>query len=212
MKILPRAYRFFSIALLLAATSTGVTLTGCGGGGGDDGDDGTIGVEQAKVVGQAILPAQIQPNNAPAANAPFQVVDFQRSQQGTVVATGQTDANGVYDATIEQSKVIAVIVNSTVRVSGLIAAEEDNQKHLIELGKDFNEVTDVACEAGVTALTTGALSADAFTRTRILNLEAGAATVLATGQVNFRDPASVTAAAAAVRDLTDDGDHPPTAQ
>lgn len=196
-------------AALLVALST--MLIACGGGGGDGDDNGAVTDNQSKVFGQAFLPPTVAPANTPAANAAFQVLDFQRNAAGDQVATGTTGADGSFDVTVNQSKVLAVIVNGQVRVSGLVAAADDNQKSLLELQKNFNGITDVACEAGVTAIGDGAVSAEDFDVTRIRNLEDGANVVIAQGNVDFTDPASVSAAARQVRVLTGNGEQPPVA-
>lgn len=204
----PRYVVSRSFALLLISLLALLTACG-GGGGGDDDNDVDTGAEQSKIFGQAFLPPTIAPANTPAANAAFQVVDFQKNSAGDQVATGTTGADGSFDVTVNQSKIVAIIVNGQVRVSGLVAASDDNQKHLLEVPKNFNGITDVACEAGVTAIGDGAVSADDFTLTRITNLENGANVVVGQGNVDFNDPASVSAAARQVRVITANGDVPP---
>ncbi|MFN8392423.1 MAG: hypothetical protein U0136_19175 [Bdellovibrionota bacterium] len=163
----------------------------------------------ARLSGQAFYPPQVVATKGPVANAPYQVVDFEKSANKQVVATGVTDADGVYDVTIVQSKVVAVIVSGDVRVSGLISSDPNEAEKDLDIGKNFNEITDVACEAGVTSITDGSVSPDDFNDERIANLEAGSQLVNATTNINHFDPASVTAAAALVRQLTDDGAHAP---
>ncbi len=179
-------------------------IAGCGHKHGGSGDDGF-----ALVTGNAFFPPEVAATKTAVANAPFQVVDFEKAASQQVVATGTTDSAGGYSAEITQSKIIAVIVSGAVRVSGLISADSNAAGKELELGKDFNGITDVACQAGATAISDGSVKPDDFDDTRISNLEAGADVVLATTDVNFFDSASVTAAADQVRTITDDGDHPP---
>lgn len=189
--------RIASCLLLLSC----LPLAGCGN------DNGVDQNSFVTLSGKAFLPAGASRVNTVAALDTFQVVDFKRAVAQQVVATGTTDEVGQYLAQILPSKVIAVIVTDTVRVSGLIAAERGANGGSDEFSKDFNGITDVACEAGATAISDGSVSADDFTTDRIANLEAAAATIDA--QVNHLDPSAVTAAAARVRQLTDDGAHPP---
>lgn len=170
---------------------------GCGGGGGGGNDDVTI-----RGVGR--IPDSA--GGGVAANQNFAAVDL-AAIAGPPLATGTTDANGAYQATIEDNKRIFVVINEArnqgngVRVSGLMDPDEQS-------AKDFSGVTDIACEAGVTAVSEGALDPDDLDLERIANLEAAAATVA--GGVDFTNAASVTAAAAAVRALTNDGANPPS--
>ncbi len=182
----------------------------CGGGGSDGNDDNST---EARLQGTANLPPQVSPQSAPVINTDFKVIDLEKPVEAQQVATGVTDGQGKYDVTVQQSKIVAVIVNGEVRVSGLISADpETANKGFISIGKNFNGITDVACEAGVTAIRSGAVSANDFKASRIANLEAGALVVVNSTTVNYRDPASVTAAAALVRSLTQDGAIPPTQQ
>ena len=168
---------------------------GCGGGGGGN-DDVTV-----RGVGR--IPDSA--GGGVAANQGFAVNDL-AAIAGPPLATGTTDADGAYEATIEGNRNIFVVINGArdqgngVRVSGLMEPDEQS-------AKDFNGVTDIACEAGVTAVAEGALDAEDLDLERIANLEAGAATVAA--GVDFTNPASVSAAAAEVRVITNDGANPP---
>lgn len=195
---------FFSVILSL----TVFLSLGCGGHGGGSTGDATI-----ELVGNAFFPGQVFASKTAVANSPFIVVDFVKAADKQTVASGVTDSAGAYDVVITQSKVIAVIVSgqpsssTTVRVSGLISADPSDIEKSGLIGKDFDGITDVACEAGVTAIVQGAVLGQDFSSERIANLEAAAA--LVEPDVNHFDPASVTAGAARVRALTDDGAHPP---
>lgn len=182
------------------------------GGGGSDGDDNENNTE-ARLQGTANLPPEVNASSAPVINTDFKVIDLEKPVAAQQVATGVTDGQGKYDVVVKQSKLVAVVVNGEVRVSGLISADPDTaNKGFLEISKNFNGITDIACEAGVTAVNTGAISANDFKASRIANLEAGALVVANSTTVNFRDPAAVTAAAALVRSLTQDGATPPTQQ
>jgi hypothetical protein len=163
----------------------------CGGGGG--GSDETV-----QISGKAVLPDGVIGGGGPVANQPFQVLDLERVPDEFEVATGNTDADGNYTVQIGQTKAVAVVVNGIVRVSGLTVAESGATK-------DFDAVTDVACEAGVTAIVEGAVQIEDFGAEEIAILETAAAEVIAEGGVDFNDPASVTAAAVKVRERTNDG-------
>ncbi len=177
-------------------------LAGC-----DQHNDPNTGDNLVNLRGQAFFPVQLTTNKVAVANSPFQVLDFQKAANRQVVADGVTGADGSYDVVITQSKIVAVIVSGAVRVSGLISADASDEEKAGLLGKDFDGVTDVACEAGVTAILDGAVSPDAFDDERIANLEAGAAAI--DGTFDHADPAAVSAAALQVRALTDNGDHLP---
>jgi hypothetical protein len=129
-------------------------------------------------------------------NAEFAVLDFEKPADDRVVATGTTDANGNYEIDIEPTSVAAVIISSSVRVSGLLNPVNN-------VSKDFNGTTDVACEAGVSAIVDGSVTPEQMTAQRIKNLEDAAA--LISDEVDFTDPLDVSAAAAVVRAATNDG-------
>lgn len=170
----------------------GIALGGCGGGTSEPGG--------AVVSGQATFPPQA--GGGPVAQAPVVVLDLQTGRQ---IPQGVTDAQGNYRALVGDPRTVAVIVQGVisgrnVRVSGLVDVR-------VQALKNFDGTTDVACEAGVTAVLSGALPAGLLTAERIRNLELAAARIV--GTVNFLDPAAVTAAAALVRQLTNDGARPP---
>jgi hypothetical protein len=185
--------------VLTALTATVVIGTAaCGGGGSDNPFIGTV-----LLAGQAFLPPGVGGSSADrlvvAANAPVSVIDLSRPQATQVVATGTTDQEGRYSATVQSTSSAAVIVNSTVRVSGLLNPDEE----LVE--KDFNGITDIACEAGVTAVRSGAITADQLDEDRISNLERAAEIYVENNPIDYSDRAAVSAAAVAVREATADG-------
>lgn len=181
----------------------------CGGGGSSGDDDNSV---EARLTGVATLPPEVSAGSPPVFNTDFKVIDLEQPAATQEVANGVTDGQGKYDVVVKQSKLVAVIVNGEVRVSGLISADEDSATKRLEIGKNFNGTTDIACEAGVTAVRSGAVNVADFKASRIANLEAGALVVTTSTTVNFRDPAAVTAAAALVRSLTNDGANAPTQQ
>ena len=191
------------ILTVLTCAILAVGIMGCDDHGGGATDDGLVGVS-----GQAFYPLEVSTARVAVANTSYQILDLEKSFATQTVADDFTDANGNFSVVITQSKLVVVIVSGVVRVSGLIVADPGAAKDG-DVGKTLDGVTDVACEAGVTAITDGSLEADDFDNERVANLEAGAALVEATNSVNFYDPASVTAAAALVRQITDDGDHLP---
>jgi hypothetical protein len=149
------------------------------------------------LLGRAFLPSNY--GGAAVANAAFSVVDL---DTGQTVFTGLTDGNGQYTALVAAQNSIAVIVTGgPFRVSGLMNPAQQGG------GKDFNGVTDVACQAGVTAVTAKAISGAQLTAGRIQNLELAAAQL--TQSVDFFNRDSVTQAANLVRQLTNDGANPP---
>ncbi len=190
-----------SILLSLGLVTCLGLLAGCGDHGGNTGDN------LITIVGRASLPPQVSAAKAFAANAPFQVIDLQRSPAKQVVFTGVTDDTGAFGVTLTQSRSLVVIVSGAVRVAGLVSGDAKEIEKEVLFSKDFDGVTDVACEAGTNAIADGSLSPDDIMQERIANLEAAAALVAPT--VNYFEPASVTAGGQRVRDLTDNGDHPP---
>lgn len=194
-----RKVALLGLSVLLSA---GV-FAGCGDHGGNE-DDGIVFLS-----GNAFFPPEVVAQKTPVAFSPFSIVDLQRSAANQVVFTGTTDEQGGFAVQLVQSKAVAVIVSGPVRVSGLVSVDPFEFDKETETSKEFNGTTDVACEAGVTAVQQQAITAEDLTVERIQNLELGAQRVLQTTAVNYFDPTSVTAAAAQVRALTDDGDHPP---
>lgn len=140
----------------------------------------------------------------PVANAVFQVLDLTLPADNNIVSVGVTDIDGVYFTRINATPAVAVVMLGVVRVSGLIDST------VTAVTKDFNGVTDIACEAGVTAIYEGAILSFDLDQQRIANLEAGAAVALQQIDVDFTDEdGSRTAAVLLTRQLTDDGAHPP---
>ena len=174
-----------------------VAVVGCSGSG-----TNPTGSANTVLVGKAIFPPQA--GGGAVKNAPFIVLNLDNSQ---TEFSGSTDNGGTYSAAVAVQNAVAVIVNGTtatgqsVRVSGLLNPSQQGRQ------KDFNGTTDIACQAGVTAVGQGAIRGSDLGATRIQNLEAAAALVV--GQVNFFDKASIAAAANQVRTLTGDGAHPP---
>jgi len=182
-----------------------LSVPGCGGGG-----DGGSSSQDSTLTGQAVFPNSV--GGGPVANAPFQVVDFEKPPDNNVVFTGTTNSVGGYSANIARTSSAAVIVTGTVggsgkrkgetvRVSGLV---NPDRPHVL---KNFDGTTDIACEAGFSAVLDGSITAQELDAQRISNLEQAAATFV--DSTNFFDPASVTAAANAVREITHDGAKPP---
>lgn len=171
-----------------------LTFAGC------QGDDFTT----VDVQGRATFPPEFRSSLGlldPVRNSPLQVVDLGRA--GEITAVSSTDDDGNYFVTIPPTVSAAVIVFGEVRVSGLVDVRFGSKT------KSFDGITDVACEAGVTAVVEGAITSVELDEERINNFEAGARAYLAANSLNFADPAAVTAAAQAVRVLTDDGAHGP---
>ncbi len=141
----------------------------------------------------------------PVANTEFAVLDLSLPGDNNVVSVGVTDINGTYFTRINPTPSVAVVVLGAVRVSGLI----DSTKAVIQ--KNFNGVTDVACEAGVTAIADGSILPLELDESRIANLEAGAAIAIQQIAVDFTDDdGSRTAAVNLTRQLTNDGANPPS--
>jgi len=140
----------------------------------------------------------------PVANEEVNVLDLSRGPSADPVAIAATDSNGNYLVSIPSTSAVAVIVLGDVRVSGLIDTRNGS------VGKSFNGITDVACQAGVTAIGEGTINAADLTAERIQVLEQTAAIVITQINVDYTDAdGSLTAAANRVRVLSDDGDHLP---
>ncbi len=200
--------------IVLSAFLLLLTGTGCG-----SDDPSNVDFTQTRVLGQARVPSSgvTGSTTVPLANAPVTVVDrlrtlgqVSRTQDERLqrnVDAGTTDANGIYDVTVDPQEVIAIVVSGTVngnstRISGLV------NPTVAALSKDFDGTTDVACEAAISAITDGAIPAETVDANFIDTLEAEAANFLANNEVNFFDPASVSAAAAAVRNSVGVGSQP----
>jgi len=184
-------YNFLSIVVVL------LVFAGC------DGDKATL----ISLNGTAVFPPEFRGALGalvPVSNAPVNVIDLQRGPASDPVAIAATDDKGAYAVNIPLTPSAAVLVLGAVRVSGLVDTRNGS------VAKNFDGVTDVACQAGVTAVTEGALNASDLTKERIRILERTAQVVVAESHIDFTDAdGSRTAAAARVRALSNDGDHLP---
>lgn len=180
--------------VLGAALAVGLLVAGCGGNGGGSSP-------RVTVAGTANFP---QANGGEqVADSPFIIIDPDRADDPLNQAV--TTPDGRYYGIVRKGASVAVIVTGTVgtdqiRVSGLIPTSANNTD------KNLNGQTDIACEAGVSAVTDGAISGDELDAQRIAILEDAAAQFV--DETDFTDPASVTAAALAVRAATDNGARP----
>ncbi|MCC6765874.1 MAG: hypothetical protein IT293_14550 [Deltaproteobacteria bacterium] len=182
------------VARVLGAALALGLIVGCGGGGSGSSNRVSIG-------GNANYPASL--GGGAAADSDFVVINPDRPND-PLVSDVTTDV-GRFFGIIRKTISVAVIVSGRVdgqpvRVSGLLAADENNDD------KQLDGQTDIACEAGVQAVIDGEIDGGDLGTRRIANLEDAAARFVAT--TDFTDPASVTAAANQVRVLTDNGDHP----
>jgi hypothetical protein len=182
------------VRVLGAALALAVVVGGCG-------NDGSGSSPRVNVAGNANFP--IENGGQAVTDSPFVIVDPRRLDDP--LADDVTTSDGRFFGIVRKTVSVAVIVtgrigNDTIRVSGLLAAESNN------VDKQLDGQTDIACEAGVTAVQDGSIDGDDLGADRIANLEAAAQRFVAT--TDFTDPASVTAAAIQVRVLTDDGAHP----
>ena len=181
------------MGVLGAAVALALVIGGCGGGGGDS--------NRVTVGGDANFP--VENGGGRVADAPFIIIDPDRPNDplSSDVSTSSGHFFGIIRKTVSVAVILTGVVNGqTIRVSGLLAAEENN------VDKQLNGQTDIACEAGVQAVIDGDIAGNDLDAERIANLEDAAARFV--DDVDFTDPASVTAAAAQVRALTDDGEHP----
>jgi hypothetical protein len=189
------------ISPILALISLSLLTSACGGGSSGGNTTG-----EAQVSGRAIAPSTGLSGSAgvPLANATVTVVGVLPSRSAQVNAdTGMTDADGNYNVTLPEGGG-AIVVNgeingNSIRISGLLQQQSNTES------KDFNEFTDIACQAFISALNSDEVAATDLTNERIQNLENAAIQYLASNQVNFFDPASVTEAALAVRAQTGNG-------
>ncbi|MCB0323194.1 MAG: hypothetical protein KDD69_06450 [Bdellovibrionales bacterium] len=188
-----------AVASLLVLGAAGISSCGGGGGGFFDG--------VARVVGQAFRPISevIDANPIPLGEAPVTLIDFADSAVDRQLRTqviGMTDANGNFDVAVEGQPIIAIVVNGSVdgqayRSSGLVHASRAN------IAKNFNGVTDVACEALIAKINAGEVDPASVNQRTIDILEKAAADVVPT--VDFTSRASVTAAANLVAARTNNG-------
>lgn len=180
--------------VLGAALAVGLLVAGCGG-------NGSGSSARVTVAGTANFPEAN--SGAAVAGAPFVIIDPDHADDplSSAVSTG----DGRYYGIVRKGTSVAVILTGTVagddiRVSGLIPTDSNN------VDKNLNGQTDIACEAGVSAVIDGAISGDDLDAQRIAILEDAAAQFV--DETDFTDPASVTAAALQVRAVTNNGAHP----
>ena len=143
--------------------------------------------------GTATFPELV--GGGPVANSRFVVLDLNQSG-APVVAQGVSDAFGNWAVPEATGLSIAVVFQASddsqrVRVSGLSTPRETGSE------KSLTGQTDIACEAGVSAVLQGFIAGSQVDKNLILRLEAAAELFMNT--VNYRDPAAVTAAALEVR-------------
>lgn len=183
-------------------------IISCGGGGGGGGDfEG-----EAQVAGRAVAPSTGLSGSpeVPLANGTVTVLGVLPSRLAQTSSSdgGMTDADGNYLVTLPAGGG-AIIVNGTIdgnpiRISGLLKQQSGNES------KGFHQFTDIACQAYISALNSGELAPEHLTPERIDILENAAIEYLATNQVNFFDPASVTVAANEIKNRTGNGAFPST--
>ena len=192
-----------------------LVYTGCGGGGGGDstdqaGDDSS----STRVTGQALRPSNSSASSAPIpfAGGKVTLLDFVEGSPANQTARtqdlGTTDADGNFTVDIANQAVAAIIVTGSTeqgetRISGLVTPNKDS------LRKNFNTVTDVACEAGISAINDGTIAPNILSAERIANLESAAEDYLAANPgTNFFNAAEVSLAARGVRQATNIGAKP----
>ena len=192
-----RTYRPSTVLFSTVFFYTILTLSGCAS------DDPRL----VSLSGRAVFPTEFRTTLGeitPVSNAPVQVLDLARTPPEEV-ATGITDAEGNYQVAVDPTPSVAVIVLGEIRVSGLIDASQGNVQ------KDFDGVTDVACEAGLTAILDGSITAQELNQGRIDILETAARQVINEGPIDFTNAdGSRGAAAVKVREITGDGIRLPT--
>jgi hypothetical protein len=180
--------------VLGAALAVGLLVAGCGG-------NGSGSSNRVTVTGTANFPEAN--GGEEVADSPFIIID--PDHQDDPLSEAITTPDGRYYGIVRKSTSIAVVITGTVgnddiRVSGLIATSSNSTD------KNLNGQTDIACEAGVSAVADGAISGDDLDAQRIAILEEAAAQFV--DDTDFTDPASVTAAALQVRAATNNGEHP----
>jgi len=179
--------------VLGAALALGFIVGGCGGGG--------SGGNRVNVGGTANYP--VANGGQLVVGTPFIIIDPDRPDEP--LASDISTPTGRFFGIIRKTVSVAVILSGSVqgqaiRVSGLLAAQSNNTT------KQLDGQTDIACEAGVSAVIDGAITGNELDTERIQNLEDAATRFVAT--TDFTKPASVTASALQVRALTDNGAHP----
>ncbi len=189
-----KAHRGMGVLGAALALTLGLMVGGCG-------NDGAGSSNKVTVSGDATFP--VANGGGPVAAAPFVIIDPDRPNDP--LTSDVSTSVGHFFGIIRKTVSVAVILTGTVqgksiRVSGLLDATSNNTT------KQLDGQTDIACEAGVQAVIDGDIEGNDLDQERIDNLEDAAARFVAT--TDFTDPASVTAAAAQVRALTNDGAHP----
>jgi hypothetical protein len=145
--------------------------------------------------GTATFPELV--GGGPVANARFVVLDL--AQPGApIIAQGRSDAFGNWVVPEAGGLLVAVVFQASdnsqrVRVSGLSRPSETGSE------KPLTGQTDIACEAGLSAVLEGIVTPNQVNKNLILQLETFSERFMNT--INYRDPAAVTAAALAVRRL-----------
>jgi len=143
--------------------------------------------------GTATFPEQV--GGGPVANSRFVVLDL--NQPGApVVAQGTSDANGNWSVPEASGLTVAVVFQrednaQRVRISGLSRPSDSG------FDKPLNGQTDIACEAGVSAILQGIISGAEMNKNLILRLEAMTERFVDT--TDYRSPAAVSNAALQVR-------------
>jgi hypothetical protein len=159
---------------------------GCSGGG--SGSESTL-------RGTATFPDLV--GGGPVASSRFIVLDL--NQPGApVVAQGTSDAFGNWSVPQARGLNLAIVFQASdnsqrVRVSGLARPGETG------FDKPLTGQTDIACEAGLSAILQGIITGGQVNKNLILQLETFSERFMNT--TNFRDPAAVTSAALQVRQI-----------
>lgn len=189
------------LAKVLAVGLLALGLSSCGGGGGGF----FSGV--ANIAGKAFRPVSevIDSNPLPLGKAPVTLIDFADDAVGRNLRTmvvGETDEEGNFNVSVQGQEIIAIVVAGTVdgqsyRSSGLVQAGKSS------INKNFNAVTDIACEAMIGAINRGELAPNTVSQRQIDVLEEAAKSEVP--NVDFTDPTSVSAAARRIAAATANG-------
>lgn len=145
------------------------------------------------LTGTATFPDSV--GGGPVRNSRFVVRDV--NQPGApIVAEGRSDADGSWFVPEARGITVAVIFDRPdnvlrVRVSGLTRPDETG------FFKGLDGRTDIACEAGLSAVLQGIITAAQLNGALIARLEAAATPFV--GRTNFRAAASVSSSALALR-------------
>ena len=147
--------------------------------------------------------------DAAVASQSFSVKDLEHFSDDPI-ASGTSDANGNYSFRVDGPQYLVVLFAGQNSPSGLVSVAEGDDD-----SKDLDDVTTLACAAGVDATvghprTPNPVTPAQMNRARIANREAGAAADIAANHPDFTNTDSFNAAVARVRASTDDGDHPPS--